>query len=141
MWRYSSTSTLISVGTVKRSQIGQPENLMRSLHGPDVCLFFQKGYTGSGAQTASNSISTESLYPWTKWPGIRMTTSLNMRLIMRIHMPGAHGGSVISSGRSRVRFLMVLLEFFIDIILPAPTMVLRSTQLLTEMSTRSISWG
>ena len=31
--------------------------------------------------------------------------------------------------------------FFIDIILPAATMALGSTQPLTEMSTRNISWG
>ena len=38
---------------------------------------------------------------------------------------------------SRVRFPMVSLGFFIDIILSA----LGSTQPLTEMSTRNISWG
>ena len=32
-------------------------------------------------------------------------------------------------------------EFFIDIILPARTMVLGLTQPLTEMSTRNGSWG
>ena len=32
-------------------------------------------------------------------------------------------------------------EFFIDIILPAATIALGSTQHLTEMSTRNISWG
>jgi len=40
--------------------------------------------------------------------------------------------------KSRVRFPMVSMEFFIDIILPT---ALWSTQPLTEMSTRSISWG
>ena len=35
---------------------------------------------------------------------------------------------------------MVSLEFLIDIILPAGTMILVSTQPLTEMSTRNISW-
>ena len=38
----------------------------------------------------------------------------------------------------RVRFPMVSLEFFIDIILPT---LPRLTQSLTEMSTRNISWG
>jgi hypothetical protein len=32
-------------------------------------------------------------------------------------------------------------KFFIDIILPGRTMALGSTQPLTEMSTRNISWG
>ena len=36
---------------------------------------------------------------------------------------------------------MLSLKFFIDIILPACTMALGSTQPLTEMSTRNTSWG
>ena len=40
-----------------------------------------------------------------------------------------------------VRFPMVSLEFFINVILPAALMALGSTQPLTEMSTRNISWG
>ena len=52
---------------------------------------------------------------------------------------GAIGwGTVLPVGRSRVRFPIVSLEFFIDIILPA---ALGLTQPLTEMSTRDISWG
>ena len=43
--------------------------------------------------------------------------------------------------RSRVRFPMVSLEFFIDIILLAALWPLGSTQPLTEMSTGNISWG
>jgi hypothetical protein len=43
--------------------------------------------------------------------------------------------------RSLVRSQMVSLEFFIDINPSDCTMALGSTQLLTEMSTRSISWG
>jgi hypothetical protein len=42
-------------------------------------------------------------------------------------------GTALQNGRSRVRFPMVSLEFF--------TMVLGSTQHLTEMSSRCISWG
>ena len=45
------------------------------------------------------------------------------------------GGTALQAGRSRVRFTMVSLEFFIDLILPAATWP------LTEMSTRNISWG
>ena len=58
---------------------------------------------------------------------------------------GARGGAVgwgtaLQAGKSRVRFPMVSLEFFIDI--PSdPTMTLGSTRLLTEMSTRNFSWG
>jgi hypothetical protein len=43
--------------------------------------------------------------------------------------------------RSRVRFPMVSLEFFIYINLSSRTMALGLTQPLTEMSTRHISWG
>jgi len=47
-------------------------------------------------------------------------------------------GTALQAGRSRVRFAMVLLEFFIDIILSA---ALCLTQPLREMSTRNISLG
>ena len=46
--------------------------------------------------------------------------------------------TVIQIGRPLVRFQIVSLEFFIDIILP---IALGWTQPLTEMSTRSISSG
>jgi hypothetical protein len=46
----------------------------------------------------------------------------------------------LQAGRPRVRFPMISLEFFIDIILPA-SMNLGWTQILAEMSTRNISWG
>ena len=53
---------------------------------------------------------------------------------------GAVGGIALQAGRSRVRFSMVSFEFFIDN--PSGrTMALGSTQPLTEMSTRNISWG
>ena len=45
------------------------------------------------------------------------------------------------AGRSRVRFPIVLLEMFIDLVLAAALMSLGSTQSLTEMSTMNISWG
>jgi len=49
-------------------------------------------------------------------------------------------GTAVHVGRSRVRFQMVWLEYFIDIILPAALWTLESTQPLAEMSTRNISW-
>ena len=58
---------------------------------------------------------------------------------------GARGGAVSSgtvlqAGRSRVRFPMMSLEFFIDNS-SGRTMALGPTQPLKEMSTRNISWG
>jgi hypothetical protein len=69
------------------------------------------------------------------------STSLKLNYERHYIIPGARGGAVslgtaLKAGRSRVRFLMVSLEFFIYIIFPA----LGSTQPLTEMSTRNISW-
>ena len=49
--------------------------------------------------------------------------------------------TALQTGRSRFRFPMVSLEFFIDIILPAALWPLGSAQPLTEMSTRNFSWG
>jgi hypothetical protein len=46
-------------------------------------------------------------------------------------------GTALQAERSRFRFPMRSLEFFIDLIIPA---ALRSTQRLTEMSTRNICW-
>ena len=62
--------------------------------------------------------------------------------ILRGVRGGAVGwGTAVQAGRSRVRFPMVSLEFFIDIILPATLWPWGSTQPLTEMSTRNIFWG
>jgi hypothetical protein len=46
----------------------------------------------------------------------------------------------LQAGRSRIRFPMMSMGFFIDIIPPA-SMDLGWNQLLTEVSTRNISWG
>ena len=47
----------------------------------------------------------------------------------------------LQTGRSRVRFPMVSMELFIDIILLAALWPWGSTQPLTEISTRNISMG
>jgi hypothetical protein len=59
--------------------------------------------------------------------------------------PGTRGGVVVwgtalQVGRSSVRFPLMSSEFFIDN-LSSRTMALGLTQPLTEMSTRTISWG
>jgi hypothetical protein len=51
------------------------------------------------------------------------------------------GGTALHSGRSRVRFPIVSLKFPNDIILPAALWPLGSTQPLTEMNGRNISYG
>jgi hypothetical protein len=47
----------------------------------------------------------------------------------------------LQAGKSRVRFPMVSVEFFIDIILSVALWPMGRLNLLTEMSTRNISWG
>jgi len=76
-------------------------------------------------------------------------TEINVRtetcifgLCNALSIVGARGGTLywgtaLQAGRSSVRFPIVPLAYFIDIIFPA----LGSTQTLTEMSTRNISWG
>jgi len=63
-----------------------------------------------------------------------------------MHLDHSRGGAVgwgtaLLTGRSRVRFPILSLDFFIDINPSGPTMALGLTQPLTEMSTRNISWG
>ena len=69
---------------------------------------------------------------WTQWHWDRFLSSMHFDI-------GARGGVVVKALRykPRVRFQMVSLDFFSDIILPV---ALGSTQPLTEMSTRCISW-
>jgi len=62
-----------------------------------------------------------------------MMAAISSGISVNTCQPGSRGGTV---GRSRDRFPVVSLEFFIDIILPATL-----TQLLTEMSTSNISGG
>jgi hypothetical protein len=62
-----------------------------------------------------------------------------------IILQGARGGVVVKTlryktGRLRVRFSMVSLEIFSDIILPVALWPWGRLGLLTDMSTRCISW-
>jgi len=50
-------------------------------------------------------------------------------------------GTALQAGRPRDQFPVVSLEFFIDIILPTALWPWGSTQPLTKVSTRNISWG
>jgi len=73
-----------------------------------------------------------------------MCLSVNFQqFILHIQGHAVDGsGTALQAGRSWFRFPTVSLEFFIDIILPSGrTMALESTQSLTEMSIRKISWG
>jgi hypothetical protein len=72
--------------------------------------------------------------------GYRSLKLIVVHLTLYVPCIGGHAVA-LQAGRSRVRFPMVSLEFFIDIILPAALWPLGSTQPLTEMSTRNISWG
>ena len=69
-------------------------------------------------------------------------TRMYVKITYTLGCSGLRGGAVGggTAGRSRVRFPVVSLEFFIDIILPV-ALWLWLTQPLTEMSTRNISWG
>ena len=66
-------------------------------------------------------------------------------LLLHLEIGHAAGGAVglgtaLQAAKLRVRFRMVLMEFFIDITL-CLIVALGSTQPLKEMSTRNISWG
>jgi hypothetical protein len=50
-------------------------------------------------------------------------------------------GTALQAGRSRVRFLMGSLGVFNDLVLPAALTTVRSTQPLTEISSRGVFWG
>ena len=60
-----------------------------------------------------------------------------------IHAAGGAVGSgtALQAGMSRFRFPMMSLVFIIDIMLPVALWPWASTQLLTAISTRNISWG
>jgi hypothetical protein len=67
----------------------------------------------------------------------------NGRLMKTSRGPRWHSGegSVLQIGRSLVRSQMVSVDFSLKYNPSDRTMALGSTQPLTEMSTRSISWG
>jgi len=54
---------------------------------------------------------------------------------------GTRWRSALQAGRSRVRFPILSLEFFIDINSSGRTVAIGSSQRLTEMSFKNISWG
>ena len=77
---------------------------------------------------------------------ISAVLSMYIYIYIYIYIYGARGstvgwGTALQVVRSRVRFPMVSLEFFIDVILPTALWPRGLTQPLTEMSARNISWG
>jgi len=81
-----------------------------------------------------------------KFAYFRVPIISNLYYIFRLMWIGGHAVAQLvealrykPEGRE-LRFPMVSLEFFIDIILPAALWLWRLTQPLTEMSTRNISW-
>jgi hypothetical protein len=79
-----------------------------------------------------------------KTPGVGQC--LGHSLDLPTYLLGDRGSTVVKvlrykSEGSMVRTQMVSLEIFIDINPSDRTMALGSTKPLTEMSTRSISWG
>jgi hypothetical protein len=83
----------------------------------------------SEARTTLNLGATETVKP---------NNALNIYGFMICWRGGAVGsGTVLQAGKSRVRFPIGSVKFFIDLIPPT----LGSTQLLTEMSTRNLSQG
>jgi hypothetical protein len=50
-------------------------------------------------------------------------------------------GTMLQARRSQIGFPMKPLDFSVDLILPAATIALRSTQPLTEMSTKNLPGG
>jgi hypothetical protein len=71
--------------------------------------------------------------------GVKLSFFRLTSLLVRIF--NAFGGTALQTGMSRVRFPMVSVDFFHWHNPVGRTMALGSTQLLTEMSTRNISWG
>jgi hypothetical protein len=69
----------------------------------------------------------------------RVTVHLRLLLTSVLRVESG-GGTALQAGRLRVRFEMLLLELLIDIILPVALCPWGSTQPLTEMSTKDVSW-
>jgi hypothetical protein len=90
-------------------------------------------------ETGFRNIMTHWLsHPWLGW-GCKQQKGYNF--LLHVTTMGTAAGTALQIRRSLVRSQMVSLEFFIGINSSDRTMALGSTQPLTEMSTRSISWG
>jgi len=61
-------------------------------------------------------------------------------ILLRRHAVAVSWGTALQAGRSWIRFPMVSLELFIDNSSNRPVAIWLN-QLLTEMTTRHISWG
>ena len=106
-----------------------------------------KGLDNTNAHNGDISLDVRQITPWiiNKFKTLNCVRPTECEYFTPFKTTGVHIGAVgwgnaLQPGRSRVRFQIVSLEFFIDV--PSGrTMALGSTQPLTEMITRVIFSG
>jgi hypothetical protein len=111
------------------------------------CLAFEDGTTGCPETSVTSYKSALCNIPEELRESLKSSSKLgNFPHISAVMTLWARGvlvswGTALQAERPLVRFPIVSLEFFFDIILPAALWSFGSAQPLTEMITRNISWG